>query len=114
MSTKYKLNVVDFTKFPGPRFKKLGPGSGEEFRDDYLIPAIKEHGSNIDLNLDGAAGYGSSFLEEAFGGAVRLKVSPEILLEILKDVQCDDEPTLKEEIIGYVSDAKNSADTAKQ
>ena len=56
--------------------------------------------------MDGAAGYGSSFLEEAFGGSVRKNISAEILLKILADVKCNDEPTLKDEIIGYVTDAK--------
>lgn len=49
---------------------KNGKTSGEEFREKYLIPAL-ESGENINVELDGTIGYGSSFLEEAFGGLVR-------------------------------------------
>ncbi len=65
-----KLNVTDFTKYPGPRYKKLGSNSGEEFREEYLIKKLKQDPEVI-VNLDGVLGYGSSFLEEIFGGVVR-------------------------------------------
>jgi len=66
----FNLKVTDFTKYPGPRFKKLGPNSGEEFREDYLVEALKKD-SEVSVNLDGVIGYGSSFLEEIFGGIIR-------------------------------------------
>lgn len=74
------IKVLDFTEYPGPRYKRLGEGSGEEFRDHIFIPAMKEHGSLV-VDLDGTRGFGSSFLEEAFGGAVRLgiKMDPDNL-----------------------------------
>lgn len=65
-----KLNVTDFTKYPGPRYIKLGSNSGEEFREKYLIEKLKQDPEVI-VNLDGVLGYGSSFLEEIFGGVVR-------------------------------------------
>jgi hypothetical protein len=69
-------HVIDiasaFTRFPAGRFKTDGPFSGERFRDDILVPALAEHG-HVVLRLDGTMGYGSSFLEEVFGGLVRLK-----------------------------------------
>ena len=46
-----------------------GPYSGEEFREKYLLPAM--HLDGVEVILDGAAGYPSSFLEEAFGGLRR-------------------------------------------
>ncbi|MDE6284799.1 MAG: STAS-like domain-containing protein [Bacilli bacterium] len=69
--------VKDFTDTPGARFKWQGSFSGEEFRDDILYPkfieALKEK-KVLTVNLDGGYGYGSSFLEESFGGLVnRLK-----------------------------------------
>lgn len=64
------LKVTEFTKYPGPRYINLGSNSGEKFREEYLITALKES-SEISVNLDGVLGYGSSFLEEIFGGLVR-------------------------------------------
>ncbi|WP_425310561.1 STAS-like domain-containing protein [Falsirhodobacter halotolerans] len=60
----------DFTRFPGGRYRKHGPGSGEEFREVFLLPALRA-GEDIVVTFDGVAGYPSSFVEEAFGGLVR-------------------------------------------
>ncbi|MBN9642522.1 MAG: STAS-like domain-containing protein [Achromobacter sp.] len=66
-----QVNVAnDFTRFPSGRYKKKGGTSGEAFRERFLLPALHEHQS-IEIELDGVLGYGSSFLEEAFGGAIR-------------------------------------------
>ncbi len=59
-----------FSRFPGGRFKRISDYSGEEFRDDLLLPEIRRGGPVV-VDLDGVVGYGSSFLEEVFGGAVR-------------------------------------------
>ncbi|MDH0901409.1 STAS-like domain-containing protein [Comamonas aquatica] len=59
-----------FSMYPGGRFKRISEYSGEEFRDKLLIPALNEDGKVI-VDLDGVVGYGSSFLEEVFGGLVR-------------------------------------------
>lgn len=60
----------DFTPFPGGRYRKNGKGSGEEFRERFLLPVFREDGQAT-IVLDGASGYPPSFLEEAFGGLVR-------------------------------------------
>lgn len=68
----------DFSRAPGIRYRKNGPYSGEEFRETVLVPAFskaREQGEVLTIILDGVAGYGSSFLEEAFGGLVRTGVS---------------------------------------
>lgn len=65
----------DFSKFPGARFKKDGPHSGEEFRSEKLLPALraaKESSDKVTIQLDGVIGLPSSFLEEAFGGVYRV------------------------------------------
>jgi hypothetical protein len=66
------LNIAkDFSRSPAGRYKTDGPYSGEAFREEHLIPALM--GSEIvEVQLDGAFGFGSSFLEEAFGGLVRV------------------------------------------
>lgn len=66
----------DFSPYPAGRYHDDGPFSGEKFRDEYLRPVL-ESGEKAVINLDGARGYGSSFLEEAFGGLVRAGFSPE-------------------------------------
>lgn len=61
----------EFSEFPAGRTKEDGPNSGEKFREDFLVPALKNEGSHLTVDLDDTMGYGSSFLEEAFGGLVR-------------------------------------------
>lgn len=72
--TKVETVVVNvakqFTKLPGLRYIRLGRFSGEEFRQKFLLEPLKQ-GKTVIVELDGVRGYGSSFLEEAFGGTVR-------------------------------------------
>ncbi|MEJ1353118.1 MAG: STAS-like domain-containing protein [Candidatus Sedimenticola sp. (ex Thyasira tokunagai)] len=65
--SEYHLSVIEeFSLFPGGRLKKHGPDSGEEFRDDILIPLFEKYDSLV-VDLTGAVTYGSSFLDESFG-----------------------------------------------
>lgn len=59
-----------FTQFPGGRYRRNGKGSGQEFREDFLVPLLKS-GNSARIVLDGVSGYPPSFLEEAFGGLIR-------------------------------------------
>jgi len=61
----------DFSMYPAGRFVDDGPASGAAFRDKVLVPYLKSEQS-VEVFLDNAEGYGSSFLEEAFGGLVRV------------------------------------------
>lgn len=61
----------DFSKYPGGRLKADGPKSGQAFREDLLVPALKSF-DRVEVDLSGVVGLPSSFLEEAFGGAVAL------------------------------------------
>ncbi|MDP5205842.1 STAS-like domain-containing protein [Alishewanella sp. SMS8] len=96
------LKVADFAKFPGPRYRSLGKFSGEEFRDDILVPRIKEQGESLVIDLDGVFGYGSSFLEEAFGGLVRKGLNHQTIIKIVANLKCTEQPELKKEIQSYV------------
>lgn len=98
------VNVAkDFTRFPSGRFKKNGETSGEAFRERFLEIQIQQ-GQSIAIELDGTIGYGSSFLEEAFGGLVRtLKLTPDEIRKHLKLISED--PSLIEEINTYIDDA---------
>lgn len=93
----------DFTRFPAGRYTKNGATSGEAFREAFLIDPIKK-GQDVIVELDGTIGYGSSFLEEAFGGMVRrLRIAPEQLLKRLTIRSTD--PALVEEVEQYIRDA---------
>lgn len=59
----------DFSKFPAGRFREDGKASGAAFRD-MLVDALNS-AEGVEVVFDGVAGFGSSFLEEAFGGLVR-------------------------------------------
>lgn len=64
------LNVIDFTEYPGPRYDEQGPESGEKFYVAKLNPLFLRcynEGKLLVVNLDGTAGFASSFLDEAFG-----------------------------------------------
>jgi hypothetical protein len=71
MSTQKKINLVDdFTNAPGGRYRWQGDHSGEEFREDFLLPAFEE-AQQVVIDLNGALGLPSSFLDEAFGELLR-------------------------------------------
>lgn len=94
----------DFAKSTGGRVPAEGPFSGQEFRDTILVKELKAGNKKIIIDLDGTDGYGSSFLEEAFGGLVRLGFDPRELQEIFEFISKDD-PTYEEEIRQYINDA---------
>lgn len=63
----------DFSDVPAGRYLADGDFTGQKFREDYLVPALKEADKNhpVVVDINDVEGYGSSFLEEAFGGLVR-------------------------------------------
>lgn len=66
-----KISIAeDFTKYPSGRYRRNGPGSGEEFREKFLLPALRA-GRHVWVAFGGAYGYPASFVEEAFGGLIR-------------------------------------------
>jgi hypothetical protein len=93
----------DFSRYPAGRYTSDGPFSGESFRLKFLVPAL-DNNEKVIVLLDDTAGYGSSFLEEAFGGLVRLGYSERKINSIIS-VQSED-PSLLEEIEEYIHDAE--------
>lgn len=66
------INIAkQFSRSPAGRYNSDGPYSGERFREEFLLPALQQE-DDVIVELDGSLGFGSSFLEEAFGGLVRL------------------------------------------
>jgi|SRR5690606_20761583 len=99
------IKVLDFTEFPGPRHEHIGEFSGERFRKEFLIKAIEKHGiENIQVDLDGTAGYGSSFLEEAFGGLVRSGIEWRSVMALCDRMISEEDPSLIDEIKSYVEE----------
>jgi hypothetical protein len=92
----------DFFRYPAGRYRTDGPYSGEVFRTRFLIPGLEQN-EHIAVKLDGTAGYGSSFLEEAFGGLVRQGYRPERIRQSITLISED--PGLIEEIEEYIEDA---------
>ena len=97
----------DYSEFPVGRFPADSEFNGEKFREDYLVPALKEE-STVTVNIDGAEGYGSSFLEEAFGGLVRKGHYSSVELHKRLIVECKDVDynVYKGLIWKYIDDAK--------
>lgn len=97
----------DFTRYPSGRYKRHSRTSGEEFRARFLEEPLRK-GEAIVVDLDGTIGYGSSFLEEAFGGVPReLHLSADYVLGLMKFKAAD--PSLVEEITEYVVAAASAA-----
>src|SRR5690242_10408236 len=78
MTTRHISIARDFSPAPAGRYREDGPFPGEKFREELLIPALRES-DEVVVDFDQTAGFGSSFLEEAFGGLVRKGYSPEQL-----------------------------------
>lgn len=100
----YKFSQ-EYTKYPGGRLRKDGPYSGEAFREDVLLPLLASC-QRLELDLTGAYGFGSSFLDEAFGEVgKRLGISAcRSRLSFL----ADDDPTLVDLIWAKVEKAVRS------
>lgn len=70
MTSKQIYIAKDFSPSPAGRYPEDGPFNGQLFREKWLLPAVKEF-DEVVVNLNDTGGYGSSFLEEAFGGLIR-------------------------------------------
>lgn len=100
-----KLSVAQqFSKYPAGRYVTDGPWSGEAFREQVLKPALNS-GDLVEVNLDGTLGYGSSFLEEAFGGLVRVAGFSLVALNKSLRLVCVSDPSVVDEVWRYVRDA---------
>lgn len=90
---------TDFSRHPAGRYVADGPFSGEAFRRKFLEPSLGKS-EEIIIEMDGARGYGSSFLEEAFGGLVRKGFAKELIKSKISFKASN--PSLKQEIFEYI------------
>jgi len=102
------IGVADFSTTPGPRKKEDGLFSGEEFREEILEKYFKDGSTEkIIINLDGVEGYSTAFLEEAFGGLVRL-FGKDVVKRRCEFISTE-EPMLLYEIDCYIEKADEKA-----
>lgn len=98
-----------FTTAPGPRYVSEGRFSGEQFRKEVLLPKVLEARDKkclLTVNLDGTSGYGTSFLEESFGGLIREdNLSLATLDSVLRFISLE-EPDFLLEIREYMEKAE--------
>lgn len=102
----YIISIAkQFSEFPTGRFYSDTDVSGQAFREKFLVPRLKA-GDSLLIDLDDVEGFGSSFLDEAFGGLIRLEGFR--LNELNKNIKfkSEEDPSLIVEINGYLSDAE--------
>lgn len=68
-----KINIAkDFSAFPAGRTSRDSEFNGTSFRENHLVPALKDY-HRVIVTFDGVYPVGASFLEESFGGLVSLE-----------------------------------------
>jgi hypothetical protein len=101
----------EFSRTTGPRYTHEGGNSGEKLRKELFYPFLRDAISKnkiVTVDLDGVTGYGTSFLEETFGGLIRDEgLSYATVKKHLKIVS-NEEPYLIDDIFHYLSDANKA------
>jgi len=102
-----------FSPYPSGRVEEDGTFNGQKFRVEHLEPALDELVNSDDkseiltVNIDGVRSFGSSFLEEAFGGLIRkTKHDPVWAVKVL-NIKCSQDhlKMYHDVILQYVKDA---------
>lgn len=106
------VNVSDYTLDPLGRYPEDGPGNGEDFRKNYLLPPLKD-GETVDVYLDGINDeYGSSFIVEAFANLIRIeRLDPKFVKAHLNLISKHDD--WKVEILDYIEEAAKEFENQK-
>lgn len=97
----------DFSSTPGGRFIKEGSFSGEQFREELLLPQYEraeKNNENLRINFDGCFGFATSFLEEAFGGLVRIHHKRDVFSRLV--IVSNDDETIPILINKYITSAE--------
>ena len=104
----------EYTRLPGGRYRNQGPDSGEQLRDEHLMPAFeraRREQRPLLVDLNGTEfGYGIGFLEEAFGGLAR-KVGAHNVLDIV-ELKCTDAGDTVEDAVDCIEAMRDN--TARQ
>lgn len=112
-----EINIgTEFSRDPAGRYYTDGAGSGEEFREEHLLPALKKLSNDEVLDIiidDDVEGYGSSFLVEGFAGVVKFGhyQGDELLKKINIKFSEPDFSFYKDKIIQYIKEAQFNSKT---
>lgn len=94
----------DFHKSPLGRTRTQGRFSGEAFREDKLRPALKR-AAIVRIDVDGASGLSTGFLDESFAGLVRDRtLTKDEFFDRVKIIATQD-PAVVEEVRTFVNRA---------
>lgn len=99
--------ATDFSDSPGGRYIEEGEHSGELFREKILIKKYEEAEQKDDIlriDFDGTYGFGTSFLEESFGGLVRVHKKRNVLKRI--EIISTEDETIEDNIKKYIREAE--------
>lgn len=111
-SNTIELTILkDFSATPGTRHRFEGDFSGEKLREEVLEPILREaieSNKLLVINLDGTAGYGTSFLEEAFGGLIRAGFNYKSVIDHIKLIS-NEEEYLIDDIYQYLQEAHDES-----
>lgn len=107
------IKIVDFSPYPAGRDDDDGPYNGARFRDEVLAPAIEKAlrtREKVQVFLDDVKSYGSSFLEEAFGGLVRVSKFTKSDIKKVLEITADRPAyfTTKRQIEQFIREAPTS------
>ena len=100
----------EFSRTPSARTEKEGKNPGESLRK-IVAPKLREcitKNEKFQIILDGTAGYGTSFLEEVFGGLIREEGLNYNDIKNTLIIVSDEEPDLIDEIWLDIEDANKN------
>lgn len=115
---KKYFSIIDYSQSPGPRYCIQGADSGEDFyhkKLNKIFAEVYREGDILCVMLDGADGYASSFLDEAFGNLV-YDFSAAVVSNHLEIISNDEEVWIKminEETIPEWEKRRNNNEQAK-
>lgn len=93
------VRVRDFTTLPGPREKKDGPNSAEEFFETCIDGYVFSD-DRLSIDFDGTWGYPSSFISQLAGHLVELYESYDKVKRMVNVVSLE-EPGMEQRLFKY-------------
>jgi STAS-like domain of unknown function (DUF4325) len=111
MESNILIQLAEFSVYPSGRDDGDGDFNGAKFRETVLRPAIEQaklSGQNVQVSLANVLSFGSSFLEEAFGGLVRKGIADKAFLRqhLIIDSGKPTYERFKDIIFQYIENAK--------
>jgi len=104
-TVKYDF-AKEYSPYPGGRFIRLGPFSGEDFRDNVLKTIFESSNKSIEIDASGViTSFSPSFLDECFGELAK-EYGVEMFSKKLK-ISSSVNPELNKKMMYYVERAIN-------